>query len=48
MNTTSLNSLNKYIIIYLELDGFINFLASRPKHPVELLGLLNGSWETVE
>ena len=48
VDSSSLDSLNEYIVINLELNNLVDFLSGRFEHGIELLGLDGGSWETVE
>ena len=48
VNAATLNSLNKNVIVDLELNSLVDLLATRAEHAVELLSLNSGSGEAVK
>jgi hypothetical protein len=48
MDSSSFDSLNKNIIINLELKNSIDFLLFLAKHAIKLFSLNVGSWETIK
>ena len=48
VDTTALNTLNKDIVIDLELNSLVNDCLLLLEHAIELLSLDSGSWETVK
>ena len=48
VNSSALNTLHKNLVIQLELNNKVNFLAALSQHVVEHLGLIEGSRETIQ
>lgn len=48
MNSSSFNSLNKEFVIKFELNNLGNSLSTFGEDLVKLLGLFDGSWESIK